>query len=197
MIGLFFIWQIGLLGHLWHRFFLVEYQEVIQYDSILILIGYSLPYLLLWMSIFSGATLYLNQLNNNLLFEVMSSKGEESVMYGVLHQIGNSNLTIPFTLFLIFLSYVTAADSNISAMSTISEKRKDNTDEEASIGTKIIWGLVIGGLTYIMLSTKGLDGIRILSVLGGFPALFIIIAAGISLVKILLNKKMISVEEQE
>jgi len=149
------------------------------------------------MSIFSGATLYLNQLNNNLLFEVMSSKGEESVMYGVLHQIGNSNLTIPFTLFLIFLSYVTAADSNISAMSTISEKRKDNTDEEASIGTKIIWGLVIGGLTYIMLSTKGLDGIRILSVLGGFPALFIIIAAGISLVKILLNKKMISVEEQE
>jgi len=125
----------------------------------------------------------------------MNAKGEESVMYGLLYQIRNSNLTIPLTLFLIFLSYVTAADSNISAMSKMSEKRKENTDGEAPIGIKVVWGLVIGGLTYIMLSTKGLDGIRILSILGGFPALFIIIAAGITLLKILFNKKMISTEE--
>lgn len=149
---------------------------------------------IVWMSIFSGATLYFNELNNNLLLDNMSSKGEESVMYGLLHQIGSSNFTIPFTLFLIFLSYVTAADSNISAMSKMSEKQKDNVDEEGSIGTKIVWGLVIGGLTYIMLSTKGLDGIRILSILGGFPALFIIIAAGITLLRILFNKKIISEE---
>jgi len=148
---------------------------------------------ILWMSIFSGATLYLNQLNGNILFETMSLKGEESVMYGLLNQIGSSSVTIPITLILIFLSYVTAADSNISAMSKISEK--GTTDGEASTGTKIIWGLVIGGLTYIMLSTKGLDGIRILSVLGGFPALFIIIAAGITLIRILLKKELISKDE--
>ena len=149
---------------------------------------------IVWMSIFSGATLHLNELSENLLYETMKIKGEESVMYGLLQQIGSSGFTIPITLFLIFLSYVTAADSNISAMSQMSENA-NNTKEEAAIGIKVIWGLVIGGLTYVMLSTKGLDGIRILSVLGGFPALFIIIAAGFTLVKILWNKGLIVVEE--
>ena len=49
-------------------------------------------------------------------------------------------------------------------------------------------------LTYIMLSTKGLDGIRILSLLGGFPALFIIIFASISLIRFLFNKKLLKLE---
>lgn len=152
---------------------------------------------ILWMSIFSGAALYMNRLQDNLLFEIMKVKGEESVMYELLGQIGNSNITIPITLILIFLSYVTAADSNISAMSQLSEKKKEQPNEEGSIRIKIIWGAVIGTLTYIMVSTKGLDGIKILSVLGGFPALFIIIGAGITLIKMLFNKKMILVEKQE
>lgn len=144
---------------------------------------------IIWMSIFSGATLHINRLKDNLLLETMNLKGEESVIYNLLHQIGNSEFTIPIILFLIFLSYVTAADSNISAMSMVSEMKKENK-EEASITTKLIWGLVIGGLTYIMISTKGLDGIRILSVLGGFPALFITIVAAINLVRILILNKI-------
>ena len=74
-------------------------------------------------------------------------------MYELLGQIGNSNITIPITLILIFLSYVTAADSNISAMSQLSEKKKEQSNEEGSIRIKIIWGAVIGTLTYIMVST--------------------------------------------
>ena len=144
---------------------------------------------IVWMSIFSGATLHANFISDNLLFETMKLKGEESVMYGLLYKIGFSYITIPITLVLIFISYVTAADSNISAMSEMSEKEDHDTTQEASIFTKIIWGLVIGSLTYIMLSTKGLDGIRILSLLGGFPALFIIIFASISLIRFLFNKK--------
>jgi hypothetical protein len=48
-----------------------------------------------------------------------------------------------------------------------------------------------------MLSTKGLDGIRILSLLGGFPALFIIIFASISLVRFLFNKKLLRPKEYQ
>ena len=124
----------------------------------------------------------------------MTTAGEEAVMYGLLNKISFSNITIPITLILIYISYVTAADSNISAMSSMSEKEKSNSTQEASILTKIIWGLVIGGLTYIMLSTKGIDGIRILSLFGGFPALFIIIFASISLIKFLFNKKHTNVD---
>jgi len=149
---------------------------------------------ILWISIFSGATLHANLISENSLFETMTTAGEEAVMYGLLNKISFSNITIPITLILIYISYVTAADSNISAMSSMSEKEKSNSTQEASILTKIIWGLVIGGLTYIMLSTKGIDGIRILSLFGGFPALFIIIFASISLVKFLFNKKLTNVD---
>jgi len=152
---------------------------------------------IVWISIFSGATLHANLISENLLFETMTLKGEESVMYGMLHKIGFSKITIPISLVLIYISYVTAADSNISAMSAMSEKEKNNSTQEASIYIKIIWGLIIGSLTYIMLSTKGLDGIRILSLLGGFPALFIIIFASISLVRFLFNKKLLRPKEYQ
>ena len=152
---------------------------------------------IVWISIFSGATLHANLISDNLLFETMKLKGEESVMYGLLYKIGYGKITIPITLVLIYISYVTAADSNISAMSAMSEKEKNNSTQEASIYIKIIWGLIIGCLTYIMLSTKGLDGIRILSLLGGFPALFIIIFASISLLRFLFNKKLLSLDEEE
>ena len=147
------------------------------------------------MSIFSGASLHANFISENLLFETMKLKGEESVMYGLLYKIGFSKITIPITLVLIYISYVTAADSNISAMSAMSEKGKMNSNEDASITTKIIWGLTVGSLTYIMISTKGLEGIRILSLFGGFPALFIIIFASISLLRFLFKKKLIMLEE--
>lgn len=138
---------------------------------------------IIWMSIFSGSTLHINQLADNALYETMTKLGAESVMYELLEDIGFSAISIPITLFLIFLSYVTAADSNISAMSLMSEQKQSDEKAEASIIVKVIWGLVIGTLTYIMLSTKGLDGIRILSVLGGFPAMFIIIAAAFNLLR--------------
>jgi len=150
---------------------------------------------ILWMSIFSGASLHANFISENILFETMKLKGEESVMYGLLYKIGFSKITIPITLVLIYISYVTAADSNISAMSAMSEKGKMNSNEEASITTKIIWGLTVGSLTYIMISTKGLEGIRILSLFGGFPALLIIIFASISLLRFLFKKKLIMLEE--
>ncbi len=149
---------------------------------------------IIWMTIFSGSTLHLNELLDNSLFNLMTEKGEESVMYALLNELPMGRILSIFTLCIIFLSYVTAADSNISAMSSISSNEVQDTDGEAPTFIKIIWGLVIGGLTYVMLSTAGIDGIRILSVLGGFPALFIIILAGISLLRILFDRKILDQE---
>ena len=87
---------------------------------------------------------------------------------------------------MIFISYVTAADSNISAMSAMSSKGIRPDDPEAAIWIKIIWGIAIGLISWIMITYAGIDGVRILCVLGGFPALFIIILVGLGLVKMLL-----------
>lgn len=146
---------------------------------------------IIWMTIISGITLHMNGLLDNSLYTLMTENGEESVMYEVFSNLSFGKALSIFTLCIIFLSYVTAADSNISAMSSISSTDSQENDGEAPTFIKVIWGLVIGGLTYIMLSTNGINGIRILSVLGGFPALFIIILAAVSLVRMLLNRGML------
>ena len=108
----------------------------------------------------------------------MTQSGEESVMYAVFNQLPFGKWVSMFMVVVIFISYVTAADSNISAMSSMSTSGIGGT-EEAPLYIKVSWGVVIGLLTFIMLSSKGVDGIRLLSVLGGFPALLIIILVAI------------------
>ena len=144
---------------------------------------------IVWMSVFSGTTLQFNELLDQAFYDLMQTDGEQSVMYAMLAEFPYGTALSMFTLFIIFLSYVTAADSNISAMSSISARGFDAPESEAPAAVKIVWGLIIGGLTYVMLSSQGIDGIRILSVLGGFPALFIILLAAMALVKLLIARR--------
>jgi len=113
----------------------------------------------------------------------MSNKGEESVMYYVFESLSGGSILGLFALVIIFLSYVTAADSNLSAMSSLSTTGVSPDQPEGDLKMKIIWGVVIGIITCIMLLSTGIDGIKILSVLGGTLALFIIILAAMGIVK--------------
>jgi len=59
---------------------------------------------------------------------------------------------------------------------------------EAPIWIKIVWGSIIGVIAAVMISSAGIDGIRLLCVLGGFPALFIILMVGIGLLKMVFEE---------
>jgi choline-glycine betaine transporter len=49
---------------------------------------------------------------------------------------------------------------------------------------KIIWGVLIGATSYIMISAAGVDGIKMLSNLGGLPALLLLTAVTIGMLKL-------------
>jgi len=142
---------------------------------------------ILWMTIFSGTALHFDISGNGVLYDLMLANGEENVMYAVFNKLPFGKLVSTITLIMVFISYVTAADSNISAMSAISTNGINPDNPEAPLWIKVVWGTLIGVITWVMISSAGIDGIRILSVLGGFPALFIIILVGIGVVKIMLN----------
>ena len=157
-------------------------RELIQFNLI-----FPSLFAILWMMIFSGAALHYDILGNGELYELMQTKGEENVMYAVFHKLPLGKVVSLFTLLMVFISYVTAADSNISAMSAISTNGINPDNPEAPLWIKVIWGTLIGVITWVMISSAGIDGIRILSVLGGFPALFIIILVSVGVVKLMLN----------
>lgn len=144
----------------------------------------------IWMIIFSGASLSLDMTETgNGLFEILSTQGEENVIFAIFSQLPLSNIISIFFVLTIFISYVTAADSNTSAMSGISAKGINPENPEAPLSIKIAWGLMIGAVSYIMITFAGVDGIRMTSNLGGFPALFLVICVAMGLVRILLRPK--------
>ncbi len=136
-----------------------------------------------WMTIFSGASLGLDISSEGKLFTVLSEQGEENIMFMILGDLPYGYWISILALIMIFISYVTAADSNISAMSAISTTGISPENPEAPISMKIVWGSLVGLIAWVMITSAGVDGIRLLCVLGGFPALFILILVGLGLVK--------------
>src|SRR5690606_4082728 len=135
-----------------------------------------------WMMIFSGTTIVLEQKGTNL-GEILQLEGAGNVVYGVLNSLGTEFLGIVFLL-VAFLSYVTAADSNTSALGGISSRGISASHETASTSVKIVWGIVIGIMAFVMITMADVEGIKIISTVGGLPAMFLLIVVAISLLKL-------------
>jgi choline-glycine betaine transporter len=58
-------------------------------------------------------------------------------------------------------------------MSSLSTSGISDGAQEAPLYIKVIWGATVGAVSLIFITTLGLDGIKMLSYLGGFPALFL------------------------
>jgi len=143
---------------------------------------------ILWMSIFGGTAIDFELNGTSALVENLNSSGPESVMYKILEVLPYTKFVVPLFLIAIFLSFVTAADSNTEAMSALSQKN-DVHDLQTKTPTfiKIIWGVTIGLVAFTMISFSGIDGIKQLSNLGGLPILFFLVAVIISFVLMLKN----------
>ena len=73
------------------------------------------------------------------------------------------------------------ADANVSAMSALSTHGISPERPEAPLWVQAVWGVTVGLVALVLVAGGGIDGIRMMSVLGGFPALFVIAGAALSL----------------
>lgn len=137
----------------------------------------------IWMTIFGGTAIH-KQMTEGTLGDIMANQGPESVLYAVLSDVPLSSIIIPFYLFIVFISFVTASDSNISAMSGISSTGITPESPEPSIIIKCVWGVTVGAISWIMISFAKIDGIKMLSNLGGVPALVLGLLIVLSLIKV-------------
>lgn len=140
-----------------------------------------------WMVIFSGAAMEVDMNAGGMLNKVLQQDGPQNVVFALFGELPLGLLVSFIFLLIAFLSYVTAADSNTSAMSAMSSVGISPETPESPLSIKIIWGLVIGVLSWTMIAKAGIEGVKQISVLGGFPALFLIILVGVGLVKMMLN----------
>ncbi|MBN3582102.1 BCCT family transporter [Algoriphagus aestuarii] len=154
-----------------------------------LLFNWILPatFCLIWMGIFGGTTLDFAFVYPELYQNLFETSGPESIIYQVFDDMGHFKLFARLFIFAIFLSYVTAADSSTDALASLSMKKVGKDPFQTDSNLKIIWGTLIAFMAWIMIMFSGIDGVRILSVIGGLPALFYLLLVFVSLFLIWLN----------
>ncbi|MDH2433641.1 BCCT family transporter [Pokkaliibacter sp. MBI-7] len=151
-----------------------------------IMINLVLPALFatVWICVFSSASLYFDELLHGALNTILNDKGVEHVLYSLFEQMPASSLMIALLLFVAYISYVTAADSNTDAIGNLCTHGLDaSSDLNAGMPMKVLWGTIVGIVSWVMVSFVGIDGVKMLSNLGGLPAMFIILLTSLSLWK--------------
>ena len=138
---------------------------------------------ILWMTIFGGFALNIEMNNPQLLNGILETLGPEHVLYAVLDYLPLAAFLALLVTLISFLSYVTAADSNMDVIANLClDFPLETTSKRSVVSLKLIWAMLVGFAAWMMTSLSGIDGIKMLSNLGGFPALFIIIAFNIVLI---------------
>ncbi|CAM3755467.1 BCCT family transporter [Litorimonas haliclonae] len=159
-----------------------------------ILVNLVLPALfsVIWMTIFGGLALNIELGSPNLLNNILERLGPERILYGVLDYLPFATALAGFVVVISFLSYVTAADSSLDVISNLTTKDDAVSDRPAQaekrakprktdLALKLIWALVVGFAAWIMTTLSGIEGVKMLSNLGGLPALFILIMFNVTL----------------
>lgn len=141
-----------------------------------------------WMMIFGGTSMAMDQAGDGFLYQILSDKGEQNVIFSILGELPLGGILSVVFLFIVFVSYVTAADSNTSAMSGMSTHGISPENPEAPLWIKVVWGSLIGIIAWVMITYAGVDGIRMLSVLGGFPALFLVLLVSVGILHLVFRR---------
>ncbi|MCG8541707.1 MAG: BCCT family transporter [Clostridia bacterium] len=138
-----------------------------------------------WMTVLGGTSINLQMTGQMDILGIMNEQGSAAAGYAVLGSLPLSGLLIGIYLIAVIISFVTATDSTTNAMASICTTGITDGGQEAPLYIKVIWGVIVGSVALIFIATLGIDGIRMLSYLGGFPALFLGILSVISLIHIM------------
>jgi len=143
----------------------------------------------IWMAVITGAVVHMEMFEKPPvgLAALLDDNNPCAVLFAFLSHLPLGNILIPVLLITAFLSFVTTADGNTDTMSNISSKGISPEHTESSMGIKIAWGSLMAAFCWIIITYFKLGGIRKLSNLGGFPALFLCLGIGICALMVIAN----------
>lgn len=148
---------------------------------------------IVWIAIFSGTAIHIDMTQSGILSAILNDSGVEKLLYFIFGELPLSEIMTVLLIFIAYISYVTAADSNTDAIGDLCTTGfTAESEEKTALGIKILWGSIIGIVSWTMVSFVGIDGIKMLSNLGGLPASIIILATSLTLIKWLRNPGLLA-----
>ncbi|MGL4607456.1 MAG: BCCT family transporter [Eubacteriaceae bacterium] len=156
-------------------------------ETIRVIVVFPALFSVAWLGLFASSSLYY-ELAGKGINQAMVDGGTASATYAMLQQLPLPFLTITLFLAIVFVSFVTASDSNTNAMAGLCTSGLSAEDTESPTWIKIVWGVTVGVMCVIFINAFGTtDALKYLSNLGGFPVVFLIIILSVSFVKVMLN----------
>lgn len=144
---------------------------------------------IVWMTIFSGAAIHMEWVGKLGLAAIVMEKGPEAATYFFLGNYPIPLVTCSLFVLTMYLSYVTGADAMTTAVGGLCSHGISPDSPEPKIWLKVVWGVLLGAVAWIMICFRGIDGAKMVSFLGGLLALFLLSLMVASLVKVALKPK--------
>ncbi|MGL4392035.1 MAG: BCCT family transporter [Fusobacteriaceae bacterium] len=147
----------------------------------------------IWIAFFTGNSILLDISTNGKIYEVLQTIGIEQVVYSIFYSFPFSKGYIFLFTIAVFLSLVTAADSNTNAIMKMCMKSQEKKEGSKSVALlQFFWAILIMLISYFGASylKKGGESIKRLAYIGGFPALIIMILLMINIWIILIKGKL-------
>lgn len=162
-------------------------REFIQYN-----LFYPSIFGCIWMMIFSGTAIHMDfYADGQPMYDILQEGGPQMAIFALFDRLPMSGIVSVLFLLISFLSYVTAADSNTTAMGGICSTGISPESPEPALWIKIAWGATVGTIAWVMITFAGIDGIKITSNLGGLPALFVVLVVAGGIVKLIRNPRLL------
>ena len=141
----------------------------------------------LWISIFGGSAIFLQSSGQTDIWANIQASGMQSTVFNVFNQFPFAKIFTIVFVFTICTSLITYADPMTSILSVLSCKSV-NIEQEPPTFLKLIWGVFIGSIAYILIVTGGIDGVRGMFTLIGFPLIFLLLGLCVAAVRIALKQ---------
>lgn len=130
---------------------------------------------IVWIAVFGSMTVDLQSSGSFDVLEAVNEYGMQSTIFHILNQFPLGKVLIVAFLISIFTSFATMADPIAAALATISTKKVISIDDEAPNVLKIIIGIAMGLVSYLLVASGGVTSVKGMWVLIGFPIAFLLI----------------------
>lgn len=151
---------------------------------------------LVWFSIWGGSALHMQMNGTADLIKTLNDGGAIMALWEFLKHLpfGLGVIVIPVNIFVILISFITAADATLTNIGSMCVRNVPIGTEPPAM-LKVIWGITGGIVAIIMAAfgkgTQGVDGVKALAAAAGFVVLFVFVLQIISFIKTFFYDKIV------
>ncbi|UFJ39508.1 BCCT family transporter [Brevibacillus humidisoli] len=152
----------------------------------------------IWFWVFGGSAIYFDWKGGGQLWDMIHTQegGLELSLFAFLEHFPLATLISWILLIAVYISFTTLADSLTTTVSSLTTTGNTIADPEPPGKIKLFWGIIMGLLALLNITAgtggdiTGIDAVKQMATVAGFPVLFFMIVQTYSTIKGILQKEV-------